>query len=356
MQPAPIGLGPTLGWASRSATNSVRESFSGRRPTEEHENDAPRREAGRDRRHAPAPGGDGAEAAGRDQRRHRHRISDPAPPPAAALIDRTLSIPTIPRALAEAQQLAADPDCSLVAIAEVIERDPAIATQALRIANTPFYGLTHPVSSVRMTCVVLGLDALLNLVRQAAVLQLFAGAPSPRTFDCERLWNHSFACALAARYLAMGSPSGGRLGPETAYTCGLLQHVGKMVILHGLPGEIEKALALSDQRQQPLRHALRAVLGFDDADVLSHLARRWNLGDELEQSARTPDASAGQCGWTWSTLVRAADVIARDVAAVPPGWRADAGARDVLAAIPVEPELYGIVCATVRDTVAPACR
>lgn len=270
------------------------------------------------------------------------------------MLDRTLAIPTIPEALAKAQRLAADPNSSLVEIADVIERDPAIAAQALRIANAPLYGLSHPVSSVRMTCIVLGLDALLNLIRQAAVLQLFKLGSKAGDFDGEGLWNHSFRCALAARYLAMGSPKGIDVSADTAYTCGLLHHVGKVIILHDSPDEFAKALLRSAEHEEPLRESLQHILGFDDSDVLHRLARRWNLGPELECSALPMTAhTPGEPGWAWSALVRAADAIARDVAPEPIGWQLDSGHQDALLELEVDPEFYTVVCGAVTENTNP---
>ena len=60
---------------------------------------------------------------------------------------------------------------------------------------------------------------------------------------------------------------------DTAYTCGLLRHVGKVIVLHDMPDEFEQALHLSGNERIPLRHALSEVIGFDDADAYTDAVR-----------------------------------------------------------------------------------
>ena len=52
------------------------------------------------------------------------------------LIDGTVNIPTIPTVLSEITAVFNSPDGSAKQAAAVIERDPAIATRALRLVNT----------------------------------------------------------------------------------------------------------------------------------------------------------------------------------------------------------------------------
>ena len=78
------------------------------------------------------------------------------------LIDSTVSIPTIPTVLNEINAVLASPDGSAKDAAGVIERDPAIATRALRLVNSSCDGLRNPVSNINLGCSILGLQVISN--------------------------------------------------------------------------------------------------------------------------------------------------------------------------------------------------
>ena len=61
------------------------------------------------------------------------------------LIESTITIPTIPTVLLEINKVVNSPDGSARDIANIIDRDPAIAAKALRLVNSSLYGLKNPV-------------------------------------------------------------------------------------------------------------------------------------------------------------------------------------------------------------------
>src|SRR5690606_6319850 len=115
------------------------------------------------------------------------------------LIDGTVSIPTIPTVLTEITAIVNSADGSAKDAALVIEKDPAIATRALRLVNSSFYGLKNPVSNINLACSILGLKVIKNLVVQATVLQTFSTDQTCSGFDADWLWDHSFKTAVACR-------------------------------------------------------------------------------------------------------------------------------------------------------------
>ena len=79
-----------------------------------------------------------------------------------ALVDSTVTIPTIPTVLMAINKVLASADGSAKDAAEIIDRDPAIATSALRLVNSSFYGLKSSVSSIPLACSILGLKTIKN--------------------------------------------------------------------------------------------------------------------------------------------------------------------------------------------------
>src|SRR6476619_7021879 len=111
-----------------------------------------------------------------------------------------------------------DPRTSAADLGRLIESDPALSTQVIRLANTAFYGLAGKVSTAWRAVTVLGL-ATVRAVATAAVFDLFSekGRSVPDGF-----WEHSITTAAAAAAIAR------RVGvqPNDAFGAGVLHDLG----------------------------------------------------------------------------------------------------------------------------------
>ena len=95
-------------------------------------------------------------------------------------------------------------------------------------------------------------------------------------------WERSVANALAARVLASLRHE---VDIERAYTAGLLQNIGSLVLDRFLRDEQEAVRAELDQGA-PLIEAERAVFGLSHAELGARLAARWNFPEILIDSIR----------------------------------------------------------------------
>jgi len=233
-----------------------------------------------------------------------------------------VDLPTIPQTMVETRRALASADVSLDHVARIIERDPAVATVVLRLANSALYGARSTVSSIRSACVFLGLKRVSDLVLQATVLEMYSPQGSGGGFDPQRLWEHSFEAALAARLLCVAAPERFELAPSDAYTWGLIHDIGKVAMLKGAQHELEQAARASAEQQVPLFRAEEQHLGLTHAHVGAVLARQWDLGTELTLAVMyhhdpgvLPDPHRRR-----ALLLHAANSIAHDTEPGVPVW------------------------------------
>ncbi len=249
------------------------------------------------------------------------------------LIDGTVNIPTIPTVLTEITAIVASPDGSAQEAARVIEKDPAIATRALRLVNSSFYGLKNPVANINLACSILGLKVIKNLVVQASVLHTFA-CGEHEDFDVDSLWDHSFKAAVACRLLAEHADVEQSLSPEDAYTSGLIHDIGKLVLIDSQEERFRQALELSRASNKPLAQAEGEVFGFNHAHVGGLLADRWKLPANVQAAVmfhHTPPTNAED--WARGFLVNAANSYAHLAATGERSWRGHVLNEDALAAL-----------------------
>ena len=240
------------------------------------------------------------------------------------LIDGTVSIPTIPTILTEITVIFDSPDGSAKDAAGVIEKDPAIATRALRLVNSSFYGLKNPVSNINLACSILGLKIIKNLVVQATVLETFAANESHSEFDANWLWDHSFKTAVACRMLAELSPVAEGFNKDDAYTCGLIHDIGKLILIDSQTERFFEALEVSKQINIPLAKAEGEVFGFNHAHVGGLLANRWKLAPNVQAAVMYHHSPATNPeDWARGFLVKAANTYAHMAAEGSGGWIGD---------------------------------
>ncbi|OPZ61090.1 MAG: phosphodiesterase [Deltaproteobacteria bacterium ADurb.Bin510] len=187
-------------------------------------------------------------------------------------------IPTLPTVATAIMEKTLDSNVNAQQIAELIEKDQALAIKVLKIANSAFYRRIKEISTIRGAVVVLGMNVLKSIVLSISVVNLFDNKHH-HALDLFQFWQHSIACAVCAREIAA------RLAPATAedaFMAGLLHDLGKVVIDQQLcrGGEYQEVLDMTS-RGQSLMAAEREILGFDHAQLGKLLAERWNLPAQL---------------------------------------------------------------------------
>lgn len=134
-----------------------------------------------------------------------------------------LELPTQPAAAEKVLELIEDPRCTAEVLARVVETDLALSARIIRLANSPYYGASRRVASVRQAVMLLGFETVRALAVSAACSLLDeAFHPGPAGF-----WRHAVVTAAAASVCAR------RIGFSTAdaFSAGMLHDIGA-VLLH----------------------------------------------------------------------------------------------------------------------------
>jgi HD-like signal output (HDOD) protein len=193
------------------------------------------------------------------------------------LIDRTVSVPTIPSVLVRVDRVLSEPDSAAAEVAQAISNDPALASKVLRIANSAYYGLKAQVTSLDLAVALLGFKIVRNIVVTATLLEAFSDVASGVPVRPEEFWKHSMRAAVAGKMIHTRILKADKSTADDAYIAGLLHDLGKLVLLDGTRRAyfdlVQGALAAGC----PLVTREDDSLGFNHTDVGALLATRWNL-------------------------------------------------------------------------------
>jgi putative nucleotidyltransferase with HDIG domain len=197
-------------------------------------------------------------------------------------IEKMDQIPSLSAVVSRLIKVVNSSESSAEDVADLIERDPALTSKVLRLANSAFYGIPRSVSSVQSAVVILGFNTLKSIVLGASVMDLFSSEKEPQAFDRTRFWKHSIVCALAAKAIAQSMLGRLNIDPQSAFCAGIMHDIGKLIFELFTPKEYAQLCAYASEKKISLIQAEVATMGINHADIGRILADKWALPLDLE--------------------------------------------------------------------------
>ncbi|MCY2957092.1 MAG: HDOD domain-containing protein [Planctomycetota bacterium] len=190
---------------------------------------------------------------------------------AQQVAEQSLSLPMLPAVANEVLALTQTETTDAARLSQVMHRDPALASNVLRVANSAAFVGQVPCASLQQAVSRLGLQRVTEIALALAVkgsvfgkkrhAQLFAG-----------IWKHSVVTAFFTKEIARTR----RRNVEISFMCGLLHDLGQAVLLSTaeqlLPNETFTAADLSGGL-----HAQHGAAG-------ALLGRHWALPEQIVEA------------------------------------------------------------------------
>ncbi len=205
-----------------------------------------------------------------------------------ALVGSTTDLPAFVSNVRAIGTVAGDLDARVCLLEQAIMQDVSLSTKVLRIANSVAAGGggNAGVSSVKQAIMLLGFDRVRQLSTAASVFnQIEQTAPSVRDLLVESVLaaNHSLQLSLTTGYAR----------PELAYLCGLLHHLGEVLVACYRPREYREwtTALLGGASSAPGAEAAHFTFQFHE--VGTALATRWGIPEPVVRTMRPYRGLAG---------------------------------------------------------------
>ncbi len=267
-------------------------------------------------------------------------------------IEQIDNLPALPEIVSRLIKVVNSPDTSADDAARLIQKDPALTSKMLRLANSAFYGIPRSISSVSSAVVILGFNTIRSLVLSASVMKMFPKT-SKLSIDKDRFWKHSVVCAMAAKDIVRQLFGYKIIDPESAFCAGILHDIGKLIFMEFAGDDYSDVSSFARKNHKSLFESEKAILGIDHAELGKILADKWALPLDLEYALvfhHEPMKAASLLDLV--TTVHLANRISHTVGAslwedetVTPEW------KDAKLVLRLGDAEYEIICKNLADSI-----
>ncbi|MHB8773359.1 MAG: HDOD domain-containing protein [Syntrophales bacterium] len=223
------------------------------------------------------------------------------------ILQTAKDLPPMPQTTLKAHEIIKDPNASFEDLASVLEMDQALATRVLRMANSPYYGMSGSVSSIKHASTILGLKVLEELIVMAWSTKALADRMEGYGLDSGDLWQHSLGVAFGSKIIAAAKNPG---IANDAFSAGLIHDVGKLVLDPYIEERRDAFNGFLAGGTESFLSAEKAILGFDHAEMAAELCANWNVPQILTTAIRYHHNPSASDGYQLAYIVHMADVIA----------------------------------------------
>ncbi|MCL2219075.1 MAG: HDOD domain-containing protein [Chitinispirillia bacterium] len=229
----------------------------------------------------------------------------------AKIVEDVDSLPSLPSIVMKLIEVVNSSDSAAEDAAELIEKDPALTSKMIRLANSAFYGIPRSISSVTSAVVVLGFNTIRSLVLSASVAKMFDGKHS---LDMDRFWKHSVVTAMASKIIVRHLMSVRMMDPESAFCAGVLHDIGKLIFSQYMAEDYNAVCEYARTKKLPLIEVEEKVLGVNHARMGKILADRWSLPLDLEYAiVHHHDPENADKASHLANIIHLADLISHDL-------------------------------------------
>ncbi len=199
------------------------------------------------------------------------------------LLSKVKEMPPLPHSILQILDITKDENFSTQELAKVFERDPTLAVNMLKLANSSFYGFAGKISTISHAIVCLGLDTVRSIALTSSTQETLNNKIPAYTLEKGMLWQHSICCATCARIIAK------RIGfkeSEEAYIAGLLLDIGKIILSNFAEDQFIQIIEKSKNSRISFDKAEQEVLGFDHPKIGGRMIKKWNLPPILVEAVQ----------------------------------------------------------------------
>ncbi len=192
------------------------------------------------------------------------------------ILSKTFDIPSHSNVVFKVIKLLDNEYLSIRDIEDFLSYDKGFASKFLRIANSPFYGMTRKIKTVKEALVLLGINTAKSLILATSSRYLYK-----RFGDFEQsLWEHSLGVGICSSFLASLTKLA---EPEESLCCGILHDIGKVFLNNAMPDDYPKLYKRIINSEKSSAEIENEIFAVNHVEVGVEVSMRWNFPEVIQK-------------------------------------------------------------------------
>ena len=176
-----------------------------------------------------------------------------------------------------------DPEVDFTTIKDIIQFDPGLTANVLKMANSVHFAAARPINSLQTALARLGTKSIFELILSLTISSRLLDSLPGYGLRANDLLRHSIWTAVASQELGsiLGMQHTGMI-----FTIGLLHDLGLLLLDPFIKTERLSFNNAFEKQEKSFDQAERDILGMDHAEAGARILARWQLGPEVVAGVR----------------------------------------------------------------------
>jgi HD-like signal output (HDOD) protein len=209
----------------------------------------------------------------------------------SSIVDSIMSLPPLPKTIADVNLIYANEDSSLSDMTKAIESDPMIVANILKAANSPLYGFGREIQSVAQAVALFGIEMTRSIAVGNSVKKLLNVDMQPYRVTSERFAEIS---SLQAALMLKWYNKVDKRKAAKLYLAAFLQETGKIIIASTIMQNDETISFSSEvEMSNNLAEVEKAYVDVTTSEVTSKVFEHWGFDSEFIEIIKYADDPYG---------------------------------------------------------------
>jgi HD-like signal output (HDOD) protein len=194
------------------------------------------------------------------------------------ILQKIRKLPPLPESVIQIEKLWKNPDSTLIDLSNVIEKDALLTVDILKSANSPLYGFSRKITSIKQATSLFGMATIRGFALSHLIKNTFLIDMSPYLISLD---NFKELISKQNKLATLWCKGKDRSIIDLIITSSFLVEVGRVVIACHLKNE-----RLVDEFQRKLKYkesdvAEKEVTGMNTIEVTAEIFKKWRLDIDL---------------------------------------------------------------------------
>ncbi|CAB1057125.1 hypothetical protein D1BOALGB6SA_1864 [Olavius sp. associated proteobacterium Delta 1] len=221
------------------------------------------------------------------------------------ILQKMKDLPPMLLTVVKAKKMLAVEDPDFEDLQRILGTDQSMVATILKIANSPYYGMSGKISSLKHSITMLGLKTLAQVIILAGTGKFLNQPLKGYGITAQEVHDHSLAVGFGSRSLAaLVNPA----AEDDAFIAGLLHDAGKIMLD---PYVAERQIRPKTGGQDAVSEFEKRGLGCDHSEIAGDVFSQWLFPASVVDAVRfhhTPDQSGDK---ELAYILYAADMLAK---------------------------------------------